>query len=741
MNEAPKAPNPSTVTTLLEECRDIARSRLAEVIAGALAKIDEDLFQLADKTCKRDEQQVYLDAMTRVRQHRGEIQRQFEESFKTIYDKRLDAGSAASKNAAAARPGPSDFGGIELSLVSDSIIETGIAIDRLAKTVMSSVDNQEILGIRARFGMLLNRESLEDADNPLSPEAIFEALKLACNHIPAEDAVKQALLAAFQPYLSKSITQIYHAVNQSLVAHHILPRIRHSVKTNADPMGTSQRMMGLSATQRMHALSQSGRLSQFDGAQPGDRSAWLGSSMGNEPMAIASLLAGLAQGQASARVESLRMLADPARFATGDTPIAASESLLEILARLQTDANLGASAGFLAPSFLRELDRSLIAEGTPLDQLTIELVTVVFDYLHNDTKIDDHIKGLIARLQIVAVKAAILDRSFFARREHPMRRLLDRIAEAGADPAIDRVEDGVFMRGIKHIVDDLAVQFKDDVSVFQTALEELDLLVAREHAAAEKSANLHAEGLAAQEALAAADAAARADLAARISPDTPEFMREFISTLWLRAVVEAHLKKLTGEDSVASRLNLAADLIWSVQAKGRADIPALAGMLPRLVRGLMRGVMALGVAEPERQAFFNRLMRAHTEAIAAAKAAVVDVPSRPVPSQSGDLPTLKPVPLVSGTDDYECRVLELARGTTLEFSDEQSDERFTLTWVSPKRTFYLFTNGSRMRQMSVDTLAGLLRCGVALVADNAAPMIDRAIDALSAHPMEVALAA
>ena len=98
MNEAPKAPNPSTVTTLLEECRDIARSRLAEVIAGALAKIDEDLFQLADKTCKRDEQQVYLDAMTRVRQHRGEIQRQFEESFKTIYDKRLDAGSAASKN-------------------------------------------------------------------------------------------------------------------------------------------------------------------------------------------------------------------------------------------------------------------------------------------------------------------------------------------------------------------------------------------------------------------------------------------------------------------------------------------------------------------------------------------------------------------------------------------------------------------------------------------------------------------
>ena len=81
MNDASKAPNQSSANTLLTECRDIARSRLAEVIAGALAKIDEDLFQLADKTCKRDEQQVYLDAMTRVRQHRAEIQRQFEENL------------------------------------------------------------------------------------------------------------------------------------------------------------------------------------------------------------------------------------------------------------------------------------------------------------------------------------------------------------------------------------------------------------------------------------------------------------------------------------------------------------------------------------------------------------------------------------------------------------------------------------------------------------------------------------
>jgi hypothetical protein len=725
---------PTTMTTetasptpparsLLSECREIARARLAEVIATALAKIDEDLFQLADKSIKRDEQQIYLDAMTRVRKHRTDIQREFEEAFRAIYDRKLES-EREKKPAAPVDP----FGSLELSLVSDSIIETGIAIDRLAKTVMSAVDNNELLGIRARLGALLNRDALEDADNPLSPEAIFEALKLACNHIPAEDAVKQALLSAFQPYLSRSITQIYHAVNESLVAHHILPRIRHTVKTSADPMGVSQRMMGMSATQRMQALSQSGRLKQFDGGA--ERTGWLGGGVGNEQTGLVNLLAGLAQGQASARAEALSFLADPAAVSV-ERSAPASTMLLDALARLQTEANLGAGAGFLAPGYLRELDRGLIAQGTPLDQMTIELVSVVFDYLHQNEKLADNVKGLIDRLQIVAVKAALLDRSFFASREHPMRRLLDRMAEAGTDPAVRTGEDADFVRGLRHVVDDLAVKFRDDVAVFEIAQAELDRLIAIEHAAEEAAAQAQTVALAEQEARAAAHAAARADLAARVKPDTPAFVREFLSGIWLGAVAEAQLRQLTGDDSVAARLNLAADLIWSIEPKGRADIPVLAGILPRLVRGLMRGVMAQATPEAERQAFFNQLMKAHTEAIAAAKAATVDVPSQPVPSACGVAPALKPVPLIEAGDAWMHAALALAKGATMAFSDEGAREAFKLTWVSPKRTFFLFSNGSRMRQMSAAALAGLMRAGSAVAADATAPLVDRAIDAMA----------
>jgi hypothetical protein len=201
------------------------------------------------------------------------------------------------------------------------------------------------------------------------------------------------------------------------------------------------------------------------------------------------------------------------------------------------------------------------------------------------------------------------------------------------------------------------------------------------------------------------------------------------------------VRSLAGDDSVAARLNLAADLLWSVEPKARIDIPVLAGMLPQLVRGLMRGVMGQGVAEGERHGFFNQLMRAHTEAIAVAKAAAAEAPSQPVPSRSAEVPVLKAVPLVQANDVFERTVLELVKGDQVSFSDQKAGERYKLTWISPKRTFYLFTNGAGMRQLSAMSLGLLFRQGAALLIEDDTPMIDRAIDAMSNDPERAAIAA
>jgi hypothetical protein len=147
------------------------------------------------------------------------------------------------------------------------------------------------------------------------------------------------------------------------------------------------------------------------------------------------------------------------------------------------------------------------------------------------------------------------------------------------------------------------------------------------------------------------------------------------------------------------------------------------------------------MADDARQAFFNQLMKAHTEAIAAAKAAVAEVPSQPVPSQSVEPPVLKAVPLIAIGDAFERTVVELAKGTTVEFSDQGLAQRYKLTWVSPKRTFFLFTNGVTMRQMSADVLAGLFRQGGVALCNGSVPVIDRALNAMAVETLAVELAA
>ena len=506
---------------LLTQCGSVARTRLNQVVAAALARIDEDLFELAEKSQQREEQAMYLDAMTRVRENRAGIAQRFDDCFADLYLKKL---TSAEKVPA---PETSSWGGIELSLVSDSKMENGIAIDRLAKGVRKGADGDEMLGIRARFGHLMQREDLEDADNPLGPELIFEALRLACNTIPTGNAAKQAMLAAFQPYLRDSINSVYHAVNETLLAHHVLPRIKHNVKTANDPMNATGRNALMQQTGRMPALGNTGRLPSLgntgrnallndDCVEVAARTGWLGGSFGNEPAALNQLLSGLAQGRTAARLEALGMFSDPARFPAGPGAVEVSAALMQSLAQMQSAANLGDNAAPVAPGYLHQAGQLLTAHSTPLDRLTVELVAMVFDFLFATPRLPEAVKGVISRLQIVAVKAALLDRSFFARREHPMRRLLDCMAEAGADPLIDCAAEGAVIPGMRQLADDLCVGFKDDCAVFARAFESLERLIAAEQQRRTEAAIAPTAKLAAEEAASSAISAARADLTLRV---------------------------------------------------------------------------------------------------------------------------------------------------------------------------------------------------------------------------------
>jgi hypothetical protein len=96
-------------------------------------------------------------------------------------------------------------------------------------------------------------------------------------------------------------------------------------------------------------------------------------------------------------------------------------------------------------------------------------------------------------------------------------------------------------------------------------------------------------------------------------------------------------------------------------------------------------------------------------------------------SMPGALPEEAAAVLLSDAD-VEAEVEALRRGDWFELQRDGRRDRLCLRWVSPKQSFYLFTEGSRMRPHSLgpDTLREYLRRGYLRRLENT-PLFERAV--------------
>ncbi len=741
---AESARPPAAAKALLSQCKAMACNKLSGIIAEALGKVENDLFALAGEAADATEQQVLLEAMAQVRAHREEILKTFDRCFAELYEQRTHAPGAMQKAS-------QELDIDSLALVDDSTIEEDLAINELARKTRNRLDPDQMLGIQARFGHLLARESLDDEGNPLSPDAIFKALKQACAKIPGDFAVKRSLLAAVQPYVATGIGTVYADVNQNLIAHHVLPRIKHHVQRAADRLDVSQ-PMGLSqmlaTSQAMHT-SQMMNLSQLAPASGMGVSAPLNPAMSmSMPLDLSALLAGVMSGPPAARQQAARMFADPGSYHLDkimDTPV--TPALLSTLSTLQ--ANMAVTGAHAIPiDWLASLDQQVRSQSHPLDQLTIELVTMVFDYILNDEDVPDTVKAEISRLQIIAVKAALLDRTFFARRQHPMRRLMDRIASAAQDPEIDTSAESDFLAGLRAITSQAINAFADDLAVFEAAHEQLEALIGTSTHAQRDIVETTKVTLAREEEAQLAESEARAEIRRHLTRHTPGYVREFLYNWWAPVLAQARSDDDQGAAQRSEGVEIAQTLIWSVGPLKSADVQRLAGLLPQLMRGLLYGMNTIAMPADARKVFFNQLMQTHTAAVRHAKTlsrsgdtAVPDAETPSVAAAAGtesDDAEVDPADATHGGFDVDDLLVHTAksleRGAIVEFTEDADEPvRCKLSWVSPKQTILLFTSTAGARKYSPETLAAALQQGQARIVEEMEALIDRAFGAIVAE--------
>ncbi len=748
--------DPLTRAALIKDCREYLVTRLSEVVSDALTRIADELTDSALRSLNRYEQQAMMEAVALVRSHREQMAATFRAAFIDCFERRARGLPQASA--------PVHDG--ELSLIDDSVLSGKLNVDRLVHRSRSRLDADEVLGMRARLAALLQREWFDENEHPAAPEAVYEALRQAVSAWSGEPAVQAAVLDAFEPHVTAQLNQVYHQANERLRMHQVMPRIRRPVLRARPADGRAPRAgtvgdapadatagiaSGAGAAGR--GVSPAAAAMMAAGMAPGGAG---GGGMGQAgdaggaaiPDAIRfwqSSLEQLGLGVPAARDAVARMLTDPDSFGVADLPLpAAQPPLLQSLSGLQSSDTIvgvaGMPSGRLGAQLAAQVSDRARDQGSPLDQLTVEFVSMVFDYIYADSRLGDLVKHQLLRLQVVAVKAALIDRSFFARRAHPMRQLIDRITEMATDPDVDFSAGAPLSSGLAELIGWILATFDQDLATFDEALRRLaDLGEQEQQRRAAQIAELTREAERAEH-RAQEVARAQRQLQQRCDESTPAFLKQFLGDWWALVIAELTVIEPTPERvSVAEAMQVAEALIWSVAPKLADEVSRLAVMLPRILQGLGRGLSVIAMPEAPRKAFFNELLRVHTDAIASAKSApvqrvaVFNATARVRMRSDGELqfqptrtfePTitrpsevLEPAPLAQARGRLAGQV---QRGDRLEIDDDDGQTlRFKLAWISPSQKLYVLSrHPGDARSLDAVAFARLFESGRARVIER-----------------------
>ncbi len=673
---------------LLSACRELADKELRALLASMFDQADDALFELADKSVNNAEQARYFDAMREVRLKRTSLERRFSEGCARHFVPRTPASVPAP--VAVASPAES---GLTLSLVANDDLEETLAVSNMvAKLDTTGAD--ELYALDQRMAKLVDRAVEGDEPvNPLAPRYLCEAFREACDELDAGIEVKLLILKLFDKFVVSALPGFYHEINAFLVREGILPHVRgraanspvatrvSASRTSRAPAAQGAAGAGVEAAADMPSggfaggavhggvASGMGGFGGPAGAAPGDAGGWAGGGGIAAPFVSAEavgggpVLSGVAAQELLATLQSV-MTAQGARALSGQSATGGdATATLAMLTQMQHGGTVAAEG---SERGVHVVDPALLAAGTTnilrdikqtpvanamgeVDGMMIDIVAMLFDSILDDPAIPAPMKGLIGRLQIPVLKVAILDKTFFARKFHPARQLLNGLADAALGAAEDVDErDPLFMK-IDALVHRILDEFDDDVRVFKEAAAELDAFRASEQREAEARVEQTLDEMQAQERLRFAREVAAGQVMRHLSDAAvPVIVREVLDIYWKSFLQLAYIEGgEEGEDWVQGVATMD-DLMWSLSAKQEAaERERLKRLLPTLPARLKAGMSRVPMPQTFRDRFMAALVRLHLAAIRGAADAVVAPPAGEVD-----------VPAVTATDGAAADALE-----------------------------------------------------------------------------------
>ena len=742
---------------LLHECRDQLVSAIAQAWQDHRDTIEMRLLSEGEHTPILESRDWYFQAQGLLRTRSESLMSAFRRQLGLRLEQlvRPDRRPIAGPDAG----GQGSLADADLSLVDDSAFEISLAISRVASRLqMEAVESLAALDQRLQY--LCQSLHVQMHENPFSPKALAQSFLDACAELDGNSHVQLILLQQYDEELLPLLPAMYQSLNRYLVSKEILPSIKVGMNARRGRSGASPASSKPAGPVGIPSGQAAG------GENAGDLLALLQQLLtrpaGGFPViampgqSIQGGLAGMLGGGNEGLVGG-----------SGDSATApASANVISSLTSLQ-HGQIPAGASYVIDTgragtvnILRDIRQSgLVQSGNQVDELIIDIVSMLFDYVFDEDEIPVEMKALIGRLQIPMLKVAMLDRQFFARKTHPARLLLDEIARLAMGWDNHSDQGAEVFRKLESVVDRIIHDFNDDLGIFSDMLEELEQFSALREVEAEKAVGKTAEAIETVERSQLAGFVAQqavdqvvSDLTAESESPLPDLIVEFVRTTWRKVLMEVFIRDGDQSERWQVVVKTMRDLLWSVTPKtGTTDRLALVAMLPGMLRELRQGMEEIHVEPAQREVIFSALVTWHSSAIrsgaGAESPAAVDrsgfsnvlseVAAKPLPTanlvdevtEHYDLAPEENIDL-DDEDEFTDLARSLRKGEWIEFNTLAEGRRqVRLTWVSPMRGIYLFANSLGMNAITITLprLAARLRSGEARLMD-AASLTERAVD-------------
>ena len=741
---------PARVRSLLEGVLERSANQFEHAISRTLDELEQELFKLAERSRSNEQQQARFEALREIKRGRADIAPRFllhvESSLAHMSS---SAGKTAdAKRASAAAP--------TLELVDSEVLEEDLALQEVVSK--SEIrHSQALYALAHRFGVLAGSPAWDTDVLPLGPAQLARALRHATRCLDLNVEYRVLAYRLFDRVTMLPIGEFYDVVNGYLAKQRILAHLQ----------SPAMRASGAAAA-----------------AAPAEEGA---PSAGSVPEAAPEPAAPSTPDQEDAELFStLRMLLSGRRHSQGAAVpfvengyMVSRDDLQSVLGSLQQKPDVAHARGgkprdaaALRQDMLMAL-KQVSPQGRPAvlaeeDSDTVDLVGMLFDYIHKGMKAESSALSLLGRLQVPVLRVALSDKTFFTQREHPARALLNTIAETSSRWMDDEDADPSLAEKMQVVVDKVSNEYNGDVTLFRSLLTDLGShmqLLARRAEVAERR---HVDAAKGREKLDLARDTARTAIERLLKRGNPSpLVRTLLEQAWTDALALTILRQ--GEDSSAFHRRLAvADQL--LRRSPNADTPADKMLKQELDVGLSQVGLhgddvkaVLGRLFPAGRTAANDAEKSVAEKTAPAKpgAPAAANEAKPAAANDDDLESstslamklksrarfggaeaepVKPVPKAPPSlTPEEQQVLERIRtlpfGTWFEFTTNQQGAtvRRKLAWFSTLTGRCLFVNqrGARTDEKTLEQLArDIARNQAKIWTEQSDSLIDRAWKAI-----------